>query len=68
MNKMRKLTIDKKQWIPLYGIYQVMKDVKEGNPNVTEDPLTYVPQIFLQAASISTTIVGICSSLEMLLK
>ena len=48
--------IDKKEWLPIYGIYQSIKDFGEGKPSVLDDvdSVKFFGNAFYQVVSIST--------------
>jgi len=60
---------DWKQWLPIYGIYQMKKDVAKGKPIIVSErtdegvkpakPLVFFGSLAYQGASIATGVAGV---------
>ncbi|MDP2672435.1 MAG: hypothetical protein Q8O84_01340 [Nanoarchaeota archaeon] len=51
--------INRKQWIPIYGIYRAFKDFDKGKPNVLEKPASLCLNSAYQAVSAFPILVGL---------
>ncbi|OGJ12638.1 hypothetical protein A3K82_02070 [Candidatus Pacearchaeota archaeon RBG_19FT_COMBO_34_9] len=62
---------DWKQWVPFYGIYQIMKDEQEGKPSVRDNMKSiqyWGSSIYHGVLTISPIVIAITKGLEQIFK